>query len=122
MGGNLYFDEEDIDRFKKAEGAWYIMEHVLTIPPPPGEKGARMLYEGWRNPRDGDELSWCPWLVMLPYDGWTCSIYPDRPNCCREYPGKQRTQLCIDAGVPFEAIGDNADDDEDYWNPETDEV
>tara|TARA_R110002111_G_scaffold130289_1_gene195070 strand:- start:177 stop:548 length:372 start_codon:yes stop_codon:yes gene_type:complete len=41
----------------------------------------------WIDPTTGDYLSTCPWLNKLPdEEKYTCDIYFDRPEDCRDYP------------------------------------
>jgi len=48
--------------------------------------------EIWCDPITGDKLSKCPFLTLAPKtnqhtpDKYTCSIYLDRPEDCRQYP------------------------------------
>ena len=41
----------------------------------------------WISPETGQQLSRCPWLQPLADPGrYTCGIYHDRPDDCRQYP------------------------------------
>jgi Fe-S-cluster containining protein len=46
----------------------------------------------WMDPDTGKQLTYCPWLELLPADSssgsdkYGCSIYQDRPEDCRHYP------------------------------------
>ena len=41
----------------------------------------------WVDPETGDSLGVCPWLRKAPdQEVYTCDIYFDRPEDCRDYP------------------------------------
>ena len=41
----------------------------------------------WIDPATGKQLTRCPWLRALPdRPGYSCDIYQDRPDDCRQYP------------------------------------
>ncbi len=41
----------------------------------------------WVNPESGDVFDRCPWLRQASEDSpYTCEIYHDRPEECRQYP------------------------------------
>ena len=42
----------------------------------------------WVSPETGEQLTDCPWLEppVGPDAGYTCAIYEDRPEECRQYP------------------------------------
>lgn len=41
----------------------------------------------WMDPKTGEQLKRCPWLAKLPQeDKYSCSIYHDRPDDCKQYP------------------------------------
>lgn len=41
----------------------------------------------WMDPKTGEQLKRCPWLRQLPDENkFTCDIYHDRPEDCKEYP------------------------------------
>jgi Fe-S-cluster containining protein len=43
--------------------------------------------EIWINPGTGKQMERCPWLRQLPdQDKYTCDIYYDRPDDCKQYP------------------------------------
>jgi len=49
----------------------------------------RYVSEGeiWINPSTGKQMGRCPWLQQLPnQDKYTCEIYYDRPDDCKQYP------------------------------------
>ncbi|MFT4797479.1 MAG: Fe-S-cluster containining protein [Candidatus Azotimanducaceae bacterium] len=50
---------------------------------------ARYVSDGqiWIDPKTGEQLGGCPWLRKLPdEEKYTCDIYFDRPDDCRQYP------------------------------------
>ena len=50
---------------------------------------ARYVQDGqiWIDPETGTHFSGCPWLRKVPGEEiYTCDIYFDRPEDCREYP------------------------------------
>jgi len=50
---------------------------------------ARYVKDGqiWMDPKTGEQLGGCPWLRKLPSEEkYTCDIYFDRPDDCRQYP------------------------------------
>jgi len=43
--------------------------------------------EIWMHPDTGEQIALCPWLRKLPgQKKYTCDIYYDRPEDCRQYP------------------------------------
>lgn len=48
----------------------------------------------WINPKNGQQLTYCPWLTELPEvdkhspdtKKYSCTIYHDRPEDCRHFP------------------------------------
>ena len=41
----------------------------------------------WVSPSTGKQMVRCPWLRQLPnQDKYTCDIYYDRPDDCKQYP------------------------------------
>lgn len=50
------------------------------------ERPAYVFYEAWVNPRTGEFLKRCPWLMKLPGGGRGCAIHEHKPLKCRAYP------------------------------------
>lgn len=73
-------DNEDLKRWEK-ENRYDILSHIQT-----GEL--------WFNPKTGEELGRCPWLIKLPkQDRYICKIYETKPSHCRAYPKYKKQAL-----------------------------
>lgn len=45
------------------------------------------VYDIWIHPRTGEDVSRCPWLRKLPWQGkYVCRIHDMKPEMCRKYP------------------------------------
>lgn len=40
----------------------------------------------WMDPATGKQLSLCPWLEKSSDNKYSCKIYHDRPEDCKQYP------------------------------------
>ncbi|NLL90722.1 MAG: YkgJ family cysteine cluster protein [Dehalococcoidales bacterium] len=65
-----------------------------TVPPPHG------YGDLWRNPRDGEIITHCPFAQEIENNKYICSIHETKPKVCREF----RCEWAYGAGkkgVPF---------------------
>lgn len=84
---SIYVDEEDVQRWKKAE-----REDILAWVDSIKVRGGEYVHTIWVDPATKIDVEQCPWMKRLPdKNRWICQIYDLKPSRCREYP-KSYTQ------------------------------
>jgi len=74
--------EVDVQRWMR-EGRNDILEWVEPV----ALGDVVVAYDIWMDPKTGEDVSCCPWLLKLPNsDKYICRIHDVKPELCRDYP------------------------------------